>query len=305
MSGKIPLFFLCIAFAYAQGNKKKNIKLEPQASPPAEVSKGASPRTPAGPFKIVEAVVTQMEDGQQLGTDIRFVAGETIFFSVSVENYKIGPNGRVELTAEMEAVDPGGVLVMPKITDSIKTALEEEDKEWKPKIRAQFVLPTLAHPGAYAIRYKVTDLATGQTISGEKKLPVIGPDVAVSDTLVVREFGFYRSEDEPNALTVAAFRPGDTLWARFFLTGFKYGAENAIDVTYDVAVVNAEGKQIFEQKDAAAERGTAFYPQPWVPGGLNLSLQKNMRLGTYSVVITGRDAVGKQTVTEKHEFRLE
>lgn len=311
MSGNIPLrsipllLVLCVFAAHAQSNKKKNVKLEPQTAPTAEVSKGAFARAPSGPFKVFEALVSQMEDGQQLTTDLRFVAGETVFFSVSVDNYRIGANSRVELSAEIEAVDPAGALFMPKITDGIKTTLEEEDKEWKPKMRAQFVLPTLAHPGVYAIRYKVTDLATGQAVSGEKKLPVVGPDVAASDTLVVREFGFYRAEDEPVALTVAAYRPGDTLWARFFLTGFKYGPENAIDVTYDVTVVNAQGKQIFEQKDAAAERSKAFYPQPWVPGGLNLSLQKNMRVGTYGVIITGRDAIGKQTVSEKHEFRLE
>lgn len=245
-----------------------------------------------------------MEDGAALQAE-RFVPGETIFFSVFVENQKVGANGRVELKSEVEAFDSRGVSIAPKVAEDIKTTLQDEDKDWKPKIRAQLQLPAIARPGEYVIRYKVVDVQTGQSAAGERKFPVTGMNIERAETLVIRDFGFYRGEEDATALTIPAYRPGDTLWARFFLTGYGYGPENAIDVAYDVAVLNAEGKQIFEQKDAAVERSQAHYPQPWIPGGMNLSLQANMRPGTYTLVITGRDTTGKQTVSEKHEFRLE
>lgn len=288
--------------ASAQFGKKK-----PKETPAAPATAPASKTVPraTGPLKLVEARVAQMEDGEALTGETRFVPGETIFFSVVVDNYKVGANGRVELDTEMEALDPKGLALGPKITEQIKTTVEDEDKDWKPKLRAQFQVPSIARPGNYSVRFKVTDVQTSLSISGEKKLAVVGVDVAPSESLVVRDFGFYRSEDETTPLSIAAYRPGDTIWARFFITGYKYGPENAIDVTYDVAVLNAEGKEIFSQKNAAVERSKALYPQPWVPGGMNLSLQKNMRPGNYAIAITARDATGNQTITDKHEFRLE
>lgn len=288
--------------ASAQFGKKK-----PKDTPPASAPVATAPVAPkaTGPLKVLVAAVTQMEDGSAVAGDFRFVPGETAFFSLSLDNYKVGPGGRVELDSELEALDAKGVPIGPSIKDQIKTTLQDEDKDWKPKVRAQFQVPTIARPGTYSVRYKVTDLLASQTVSGEAKFPVVGPNVEASDTLVIRDFGFYRSEEEQTPLAVAAYTPGDTVWARFNITGYKYGPENAIDVVYDVAVLNGDGKEIFAQKDAAVERSKADYPQPWVPGGINLRLQKNMRPGAYALAITARDAMGKQSITQKYDFRLE
>ena len=82
-----------------------------------------------------------------------------------------------------------------------------------------------------------------------------------------------RQEDE-TALKTVAYRPGDMLWVRFDITGYKYGEQNSIDVGYDVAVLSPDGKQLFAEEDAAVEKSQAFYPQPWVPAAFNLSLQR-------------------------------
>jgi hypothetical protein len=95
------------------------------------------------------------------------------------------------------------------------------------------------------------------------------------------------------------------LWVRFDITGYKYGEQNSMDVAYDVAVQSPDGKQLFAQENAAVEKSQAFYPQPWVPGAFNLSLQSTMRAGTYTLVITAHDATGNQTATAKAEFRVE
>ncbi len=256
-------------------------------------------------LKIVEPSIAQMEDGQPADGASQFVPGETIFVSFLAENYKRGNGQRVELSGEMEVVDPNGILIAPKDTQKIATTLEAEDKDWRPKLRAQFVLPTIAPPGKYTLRMKVTDIQTAQTANAELKLLVNGPSVAPSGTPVIRQFGFYRAEDDPTPLTVPAFRPGDTLWARFFLTGYQYGPENAIDVAYDISASDATGKEMFSQKDAVHEKSKAFYPQPWIPSGMSLNLQPNMRPGTYAVTITLRDNISGQASTEKHEFRVE
>lgn len=107
------------------------------------------------------------------------------------------------------------------------------------------------------------------------------------------------------ALKPVAYHPGDMLWVRFDITGYKYGEQNAIDVGYDVEVLSPSGKQMFAQEDAAVEKSQAFYPQPWVPGGFNLMLQPDMTPGAYTLAITAHDAMGNQMLSERAEFKVE
>lgn len=293
--------FLTVLLCAGQTTKKSKGKAP---LPPPEEPVSAPVQKPAGALRIVEAAIAQMEDGQAADASSHFVPGETIFASFLAENYK-RTGQRVELRGEMEMLDPNGVPVAPKDTLKVATTLESEDKDWRPKFRSQFILPTIAPPGKYVVRMKVTDVQASQTATAEMKLDVTGPMVEHSEEPAIRQFGFFRGEDDPAPLTVAAFRPGDTLWAKFFLTGYKFGPENAIDVAYDIAVLDATGKELFAQKDAVHEKSKAFYPQPWIPSGMNLNLQGNMRAGTYTLTITLRDNISGKRLTEKHEFRVE
>lgn len=267
------------------------------------ISLAAQGPTPS-PLKIANFTLSQFEDGASMG-NASIVPGETLFVSFQAENYKATADGKVELKANFQALDPRGIEIQPATNDAVKTTLAQEDKGWKPKFRAQLQVPAIAPPGAYRIKYSVTDAQSKQSGSGEVAFEVRGKDVAPSAELVIRNLQFFRGEEDSTPLAIAAYRPGDTLWCRFDITGYKYGPENAIEASYDVAVLNADGKQIFAQQNAATEKTKAFYPQPWVPGGVNLSLQKNMNVGGYSVVITAHDAVGGQTATAKSDFKLE
>ncbi len=257
-------------------------------------------------LKIVDPVVSQIEDGQPLEQTGSLHAGETAFFSFEVEHYKVAEsNGEVRLTAHVEAFDPRGTPIAAPDEIAIGTSLSQEDKDWKPKMRSQIEIPPIAPAGVYTIRYDVMDGLAKTRTSGEAKFNVTGPTVEPSPTLVIRNFGFYRSQDEDTPLSVAAYRAGDMVWVKFDVTGYKYGEQNAIDVTYDVAVSNSAGKQLFTQENAADEKSQAFYPQPWVPGIFNLSLKSGTTPGTYTLTITAHDGVGKQTATEKKDFKVE
>jgi fibronectin type 3 domain-containing protein len=78
-----------------------------------------------------------------------------------------------------------------------------------------------------------------------------------------------------------------------------------MDVAYDVTVTAPDGKQLFNQENAAVERNQAFYPQPWVPAVFSITLQPNMRPGEYAIAITAHDGIGKQTAVGKGVFRVE
>lgn len=256
-------------------------------------------------LRIARAVVSDSEDGPPAGSGVRFQPGEMVFFSFQVDNYKTGLTGKVQLTGHIQAFDPGGTPIMPRDEELIGTTVSQEDKDWKPKMRSQFQIPSIAPPGTYAIRFEAIDQQSHQTATGEAAFAVGGKGVERASALTIGNLGFYRSQDDETALKIAAYRPGDMLWVRFDMTGYRYGEQNAIDVGYDVEVLSPAGKQLFAEENAAVEKSQAFYPQPWVPAQFNLSLQPDTPAGTYTLVITSHDAVGSQMAVEKAEFKVE
>jgi hypothetical protein len=261
---------------------------------------------PGGPtLKVTRAAISQSEDGPAIENDAAFQAGDIAFFSFQVENYKTGPTGKVQFTGHIQAFDPKGTPIVPRDEEVIGTTISQEDKDWKPKLRLPIQIPSIAPPGNYRVKFEVTDQQTRQTASGELAFVVGGKGVEPANALTIRNPGFYRAPDDEAALKVVAYRAGDKLWMRFDVTGYKYGEQNSIDVSYDVAVLGPDGNQLFAQEDAAVEKSQAFYPQPWVQGAFSLSLDTTMRGGTYTLVITAHDAVGKQTAETKAEFRVE
>jgi hypothetical protein len=261
----------------------------------------------AGPeLRVSDLIISQFEDGPAIPVGQRLVAGETGFFRFSAQGFKTSDAGRVQLTGHAQVFDPEGKAIMPRDEVAIATSLRDEDKDWKPFLKFQFQLPPIARPGTYRIRYEVADDQTKKTAHGEGTFAVAGRDVAPSPTLVIRGLGFYRTADEETPLRVPAYRSGDSVWMKFDATGYKYGDQNAIDVSFDVAVTLADGnKPLFSQQDAAVERSQAFYPQPWVPGAFSVTLQPNMKIGDYNVEITAHDGVGNQTAKATATFRVE
>jgi hypothetical protein len=256
-------------------------------------------------LKLGKPVISQVEDGPAVTAGQRPVPGETVYFAVTVEGFK-AVEGKVRITGHAQLFDSRGIAASPPEEVAIGASLYEEDKEYKPKIRAEFPLPAIAPGGTWHVRYDAEDLQNGQKQSGDAPFPVEGHGTAPATALEIRGFGFYRSQSDEMPLGTVAYRPGDIVWVRFDITGYKYGEQNAIDVAYDVAVSNSEGRVLFEQPDAANEKSQAFYPQPWVPGEFNLSLQSTMSRGTYTVTITARDGIGSgQTAKESAQFRVQ
>ena len=260
--------------------------------------------TAVRPPRLVRATISESEDGPAASGG--FEAGEVAFFSFQVENYKVSSAGKVQLAGRVQVFDPRGTPVVPRDEEAIGTSVSAEDKEWKPKFRLQIQLPPIAPPGTYRVKYEAIDEQTHQSATGELPFEVTGKGVEPAKVLTVRNLGFYRTQDEKEEpLKVVAYLAGDLLWVRFDVVGYGHGPENAIDVSYDVAVLTSGGKQMFQQENAANEKSQAFYPQPWVPGAFNLTLQSTMNPGTYTLVITARDGIGNQTTEARGDFKVE
>lgn len=259
----------------------------------------------AGQLSVINAVIEQTEGGSPLPAGFEHVPGETFFYSFQVQGYRANPQDRIQLRYKIEVLDPAGIAVVRPFERTLEAELAPQDKEWRPKVRQEIALPALAPSGTFKIAVQVTDEVAKTTATHATAFIVKGRSVPPSDTLVLRNFGFFRSEEATQPLAKPAYRPGDAVWARFDITGYKFGPGNGIDVAYGIAVLNAEGRQLWAQPEAAVERSESFYPKPYVPGSMGLNLQPNIRPGEYAIVVTVTDAIGGQKFEEKYTFTVE
>ena len=259
----------------------------------------------AVPLAVVRPVVSDRDGGASLPGSFAHDPGETMFFSFQVDGFTASSVQRVHLNYKLDALDPQGVRLMETVAAEIEETLAPEDKNWKPTVRHEILIPPLAQPGAYKIVISVTDLISNSTATKEVPFTVRGRKVEPSDTLVIRNIRFLRAEDDREALSKAAYRRGDAVWARFDMIGFKYGEANSIDVSYDVAVLAPSGKVIYTQPQAGEDRSQSFYPKRYLPAVFNLVTKADTRPGEYTLSITAHDGVGHQTYEARQSFTIE
>ncbi|MBM3735155.1 MAG: hypothetical protein FJW39_05150 [Acidobacteria bacterium] len=261
-----------------------------------------------GAVTIPEASLHQYEDGPSVPAAQAFSPGDPVHVSFLIAAYtKTGEETpRVKITWTIDAFDPKGVRLAEPKSEVIDAPLAAQDKDWKPKKRHEFFIPPLADTGDYKVTITVRDELAGKTVTRDIRLPVRSPyTVEASTELVQRNFRFLRTEDDTRPLTPPSYRPGDTLWARFEITGYKFGPKNSFDVAYGLEVLRADGSRLFAEPNAAAEKESAYYPKRYVQGALSLNLQKDIPKGSYTIVLKLRDTAGKQTAESKHVFQVD
>ena len=259
----------------------------------------------AAPLRIIHVAVHQIEDGPAVGDRASFVPGETVYLSFDVENYALTKEQSTSISWEVAAADPKGVPVAPPAEGKKQATLQPEDKNWLPRARQAVVLPNPAPGGAYTIHIKVTDQNSKESAVADTKFTVAGPDLPPAPALLIRNFGFYRTEEEPRSLSMPVYRSGDTLYARFQIAGYKYGTGNAIEVTYGIAVLGPAGNVMYTQDPALEEKSASFYPKPYIDATMSLALNPGTKSGNYTLRITARDKVGNQTAETRNVFQVE
>jgi len=262
-------------------------------------------------LEIEKFALRQFEDGPALPASHEFLTGETIFWSFRMRGYKVkktetetgDPESRMKLTWTLRATDPKGVLIEKERSGRVEARLFDQDKDWTPRAADSFVVPPLAPNGVYHATVTVKD-ESGEATS-QLEFKVRGDTVEPSDTLVGRSLRFLRNENDPAPLRNPSYQPGDTLWVRFDITGYKFAEKNKYDVEYGLAILRANGETMFTQPVAAKETNESFYPQHFVPGLLSLGLNKDLPKGSYTMVITMRDKIGNQTWEAREKFEVQ
>jgi hypothetical protein len=261
-----------------------------------------------GALAIERVAVHQFEDGPVLGDAHFFLPGETVYFSCRLTGYQTAVTGddqrSVKLSWQLHVADPAGIRVVPDASGRIDAPVFSQDKDWRPKFVYSFVIPPFASGGKFRIETKVRDEVGASQIDAQLDLTVRGRDVEPSSVLVARNLHFQRTETDATPLDPPLYHPGETLWARFDITGFKHGEKNRYAVEYGLAILRESGEQVFAQPAAADDSHESFYPQSYVPGAISLNLDPMVPEGAYILVITMRDKVGEQSAEARAPFRI-
>ena len=256
----------------------------------------------AATLQIVKPVVSQSDGGDADAPGFEHVAGETLFFTCRVEGFT-KTDDKVHLTTSVQAFDPRGVALAEADSNAVLEQVSAQDKDWEPKITNEIEIPPLAPAGEYKILVKVKDFYSDESAELPVTFRVRGTRVDPSDRLVVRNFGYYRAQEGGQPMASPIFHNGATLYARWVITGYKYGENNKIDINWTVSILS--GDKALKTFDTAADQSDGtFYPKPWVEGEFDVPLQKVLP-GAYTLLIKIKDVTGKQDIESRHPFSVE
>jgi hypothetical protein len=111
---------------------------------------------------VIEAGVEDAEDAPFVPKDYRFLPGDTLYFEFDIAGFSIRETGdyykekRLSLEYIVQPFDANNVALAPAVSGKIDEDLAAQDKNWLPKRRASFPLPSLMSRGQYHVRVTVT-----------------------------------------------------------------------------------------------------------------------------------------------------
>lgn len=259
---------------------------------------------------IVQAGVEHAEDAPFVTSDYRFLPGDYLYFTFQIAGFAVASEDRdevrkISLSYEVTAEDSAGLALAPPAGGEIRTELNPEDKNWMPKRRASFLLPSFIAAGDYRVHVTVKDLVAKSEASRDLPFHVGGVQIQPSGAITIENFHFLRHENDTAPLEVAAYEPGDKIFARFVMVGYRLAPGNHYRVSYGLAVFRPDGKPFLDQPKAAELQADSFYPAQFIPGVVALTTASNMPRGEYVMVVTARDLISGGSYTSKQAFSIE
>lgn len=263
----------------------------------------------ASSLAIINGGVQRSEDGPFVSPQYRFSPGDYLHFTFQIAGFAIqsdkeNESRKITLSYSVIAEDLKGVSLAPPDTGSIETELSAEDKNWTPKRRSAFLLPSFV-AGDFQVRVVAKDLLAKTETSKTFPFHIGGVVVAPAGSVAIQDFQFFRREEDREPLQVPAYTPGDTVNLKFTLTGFQLGNDNTYHLSYGVLVSRPDGKPYLRQPNAAELQANSFYPAQYLPGAANITTSPDSSKGQYTVVITVRDLIGNAHRDFKTAFSLE
>lgn len=259
---------------------------------------------------IVQAGIQQSEDAPFVAADYTFLPGDYLHFTFEIAGFTPQSLNRDEvhkiaLTYRVTPEDTNAVPLTEPAEDSIKTDLSAEDKNWTPKRRTSFLLPSYLAAGDFRVHVRISDLVAKTEISKDFPFHIGGTRITSTPSLNVQHFEFLRRENDRDALEIPAYSPGDTVFARFDMAGFKVGDGNTYSLEYGLSVVQPSGKPFLDAPHAAELKASSFYPAQFLPGVLNITTPADSAKGNYFLTLTVHDLIGNTKFELKKSFSIE
>lgn len=262
---------------------------------------------------VVNAGVQAEEDAPFVSLNYHFLPGDHLYFTFEITGFTIAQKEdayaqvtrKISLSYEVTPEDAAGRPLAPGVSGKIAEMLHPQDKHWVPKRRASFLLPSFVAAGKYRIHVSVKDALGKTTTASDVPFMIGGTQIKPSPAIAVQNFQFLRTANSTNALQIPAYSPGDHIFARFDISGYKLGPKNTYDVAYGLTVFGPDGKPFIKQPKAAELKSGSFYPAQFVPASLNLTTSQKSALGAYVIVLSVRDLIGGQSSEQKEAFTLE
>jgi hypothetical protein len=246
-----------------------------------------------------------MEDGVADPPGYEYTPGQTFFFTCRIANFAKTPDSKIHVAYSVQAFDPKGIPLAEIYKNEIADEVSPQDKNWMPKIDTEIAIPPLVASGTYKIAVKVADLVAQSSAQLDVPFQVRGRAVEPSDRLVVRSFRFFADENAAQPMEKPVYHPGGSVWARFDITGFRYGDGNKVDVSYTTSLVAPGGKVLWTQPEPATEQSESFYPKRYVAADFGINLANNIKPGEYTIAVAVKDRVGGQSCEAKQTFVVE
>jgi hypothetical protein len=258
---------------------------------------------------IRDFVFRQFEGGPAWDAGQTARSGDNLVFSFSIGGLKTFETDneekkiRYEWTAQ--ALDPKDVALAEPLSGKQEAEILPEDKDWVPKISGTVKLPDFLPGGSFHLTVSVRDAVANVSTKSEFSFPVAGPPNKAADTIVIQDVRFFREEASNEPISPAAYRPGDTIWIRFQMSGFQANSAKEVHVRYGYELKNPAGKVVFSQPQALEERRSYFYPPAYLPAILSFTPDAKVPRGEYTVFVAAEDAVSGQQVQSEQKFRIE
>ena len=265
----------------------------------------AAPPPQARKLTVVQAVFHyRSESAPSIPPDYRYIGGELIYFGFRIAGYQV-KDDKVNLRWLIFATDPEGRLLWEPMNGAIAEAVSHNDENWLPRVTQTLPLPPQLPPGQYKLLIKVSD-ENAQTNS-ELSMPfnVGGQPIPSASEFSIIKPAFFRSDLDASPLEDSVYRPGDTLFLKFQLAGFKLAEKNRFEVEYGLKVLRPSGKEMYAEPRAATESDSPYYPKRLMNGFISLNLSPDLTPGTYSIVINARDVVGQASAELTASFKVE
>lgn len=262
-----------------------------------------------GQLRVAYTAYSRYEGGAPMPQPITFLPGDQVVFRAKVSGYRTAEVGyqeyRVKLSYEVSATDFRGLTIGKTKKGELNEAVHKEDKEWLPTLDYKFLIPAMAEYGEAHIRLRVRDEVSQKEAVYEEAVQVNGKRLPALASVSVIHFGFYRRQEDASPLPSGVYRPGDTLWAKFDVAGFRIGEQNHFHAECDVQVRDAEGKVLFEQPGAISRDATPEYPERYLPGTFSLEIRPGTAKGQYAIAVIARDQLSGQSSESVFPFTID